>query len=119
MKLYVRDEIDEIDQEVKNCLKLFRRSWKRMCIRICPALPISRKPSQLRWRIMWEHILKCSAVTEGRLFDIRKRMNTCPLGAREHLQELPIRWTENTPHSFSALMHQPETVWIPYLTEIM
>ena len=48
MKLYVRDEIDEIDQEVNHCLRLFRRSWKRMCIRICPALPISRKPSQLR-----------------------------------------------------------------------
>ena len=52
-----------------------------MCIRICPALPISRKPSQLRWRIMWEHIFEMFRRDRGRLFDIRKRMNTCPLGA--------------------------------------
>ena len=52
-----------------------------MCIRICLALPICRKHSQLRWHIMWEHILKCSAVTEAVCLISARRMNTCPLGA--------------------------------------
>ena len=46
MKLYTRDEIDAIDGLLKSFLWLFRRSWKRISIPTCRALPIYRKRSR-------------------------------------------------------------------------
>ena len=55
----------------------------------------------------------------GRLSDIRKT-NELPVPLEQvPLQELPILLTENIPPGFWILTSQPETVWIPYLTEIM
>ncbi len=48
--------------------------------RLCLDLPIFRKHSRLHWHIIWELILRCSAVTI-RLQDIFQRMNYCPLGS--------------------------------------
>ena len=65
MKMYVRDEIGEIDL-------LFIRLCLKMYILICLDLHICRKHSRLRWHIILEHILKCSNVTEA-VLQMRKR----------------------------------------------
>ena len=81
MKLYVRDEIDAIDGEVKDLLK---------------ALLKIMEGNVQTWMPGFTHLQKAQPVTlahhvgayfemfrrdRGRLMDIRKRMNTCPLGA--------------------------------------
>ena len=81
MKLYVRDEIDVIDGEVKDLLK---------------ALLKIMEGNVQTWMPGFTHLQKAQPVTlahhigayfemfrrdRGRLIDIRKRMNTCPLGA--------------------------------------
>ena len=81
MKLYVRDEIDAIDREVKDLLK---------------ALLKIMEGNVQTWMPGFTHLQKAQPVTlahhigayfemfrrdRGRLMDIRKRMNTCPLGA--------------------------------------
>ena len=81
MKLYVRDEIDAIDSEVKDLLK---------------ALLKIMEGNVQTWMPGFTHLQKAQPVTlahhigayfemfrrdRGRLMDIRKRMNTCPLGA--------------------------------------
>ena len=57
MKLYCRDEIDEIDVLVKNLLKEL--------LPICRALPICRRHSLLPWLTIWALILRCSPETEA------------------------------------------------------
>ena len=49
MKLYVRDEIDETDELVRNFSKHSRRSWKRMSTHTCQASHTSRKRSRSHW----------------------------------------------------------------------
>ena len=70
MKLYVRDEIDEIDQEIKSLLEALQKIMEENVHTYMPG---------------FTHLQKAQPVTlardRGRLFDIRKRMNTCPLGA--------------------------------------
>ena len=54
----------------------------------------------------------------SRLADIRKRMNTCPLGAGA-LAGTTYRLTENIQHSFSVSTARPETAWTLYQIETM
>ncbi len=81
MKLYVSDEITEIDALVKEVLVTLKKSWKRTFTPICRDSPICRKHSRSHWHIIWAHILKCSAATEAALQTSTKRMNYCPLGS--------------------------------------
>lgn len=59
MKLYTRLEVLQTDLLVKELCWCCRILWKRIWIPICRALPIYRKPSLLRFHIIWELILKC------------------------------------------------------------
>ena len=47
----------------------------------CRALPICRRPSRLRWPIIWALILRCLSGTGSASADIYERMNYCPLGS--------------------------------------
>ena len=52
MKLYVRDEIEEIDAELKKLLEALQVIMRIMCTHICLDLRICRKHSRLHWHIM-------------------------------------------------------------------
>ena len=71
MKMYVRDEIGEIDLLLKELLTSIYKIMSEN-VHICLDLHICRKHSRLRWHIILEHILKCSNVTEA-VLQMRKR----------------------------------------------
>lgn len=118
MKLYVRDEIDETDKELKDLLLALQKIMEENVHTYMPGFTHLQKAQPVTLAHHVGAYFEMFRRDRDRLFDIRKRMNTCPLGA-EHWQEPLIRWIVPILQSFSALMHQPETVWIPYLTEIM
>lgn len=59
MKLYTRDEIDEIDGLVKALLEELLVIMEANTETFMPDLPICRRPSPLPWLITWELTLKC------------------------------------------------------------
>ena len=82
MRLYTRQEVLHTDKLVKELLEVpFLRLWKKIPRRLCRDLPIFRKHSRLHWHIIWEHILRCSAVTDSACRIFIRRMNYCPLGS--------------------------------------
>ena len=56
MKLYVRDEIKELDELVKKTAGNSGSYYGREPAYVCQDLPICRKHSRSRWHIIWEHI---------------------------------------------------------------
>ena len=65
MRLYTRQEVLHTDKLVKELLETILKIMEENTETICRDLPIFRKHSRLHWRIIWELILRCSAVTDS------------------------------------------------------
>ena len=63
MKLFTRDEIHEIDAQVKELLEVILHVMEEMSRHTCLDSHTFRKRSRSHWPTTWEHILKCSAET--------------------------------------------------------
>ena len=76
MKLYVRDEIDETDKELKDLLAVpCRRSWKRMYDTYMPGFTHLQKAQPVTLAHHVGAYFEMFRRDRDRLFDIRKRMN--------------------------------------------
>ena len=81
MKLYVRDEIDELDILLKTLLKELLDVMKKGAEVYMPGFTHLQKAQPVT---LGHHVgayFEMFRRDRGRLEDIRKRMNTCPLGA--------------------------------------
>ena len=65
MRLYTRQEVLHTDKLVKELLETILKIMEEIPRRLCQDLPIFRKHSRLHWHIIWELILRCSAVTDS------------------------------------------------------
>ncbi len=63
MKLYSRDEIHEIDAQVKELLEVILHVMEENVDTYMPGFTHLQKHSRLHWHTTWAHILKCSAET--------------------------------------------------------
>ncbi|MCI5902566.1 MAG: argininosuccinate lyase [Blautia sp.] len=81
MKLYVRDEIDAIDEEVKNLLKELQKIMEDNVHTYMPGFTHLQKAQPVTLAHHVGAYFEMFRRDRGRLKDIRKRMNTCPLGA--------------------------------------
>ena len=81
MKLYVRDEIDALDEELKELLSALLKIIEEHLYTWMPGFTHLQKaqPVTLAHHIGAYFEMFCR--DRGRLADIRARMNTCPLGA--------------------------------------
>ena len=118
MKLYVRDEIDETDKELKDLLLALQKIMEENVHTYMPGFTHLQKAQPVTLAHHVGAYFEMFRRDRDRLFDIRKRMNTCPLGAGA-LAGTTYPLDRAYTAELLGLMHQPETVWIPYLTEIM
>ena len=81
MKLYVRDEIDEIDQEVKSLLEALQKIMEENVHTYMPGFTHLQKAQPVTLAHHVGAYFEMFRRDRGRLFDIRKRMNYCPLGS--------------------------------------
>ena len=81
MKLYVRDEIDAIDQEVKALLEALQKIMEENVHTYMPGFTHLQKAQPVTLAHHVGAYFEMLRRDRGRLFDIRRRMNTCPLGA--------------------------------------
>ena len=81
MKLYVRDEIDAIDQEVKALLEALQKIMEESVHTYMPGFTHLQKAQPVTLAHHVGAYFEMFRRDRGRLFDIRRRMNTCPLGA--------------------------------------
>ena len=81
MKLYVRDEIDETDELVKKLLEALQKIMEENVHTYMPGFTHLQKAQPVTLAHHVGAYFEMFRRDRGRLFDIRKRMNTCPLGA--------------------------------------
>ena len=81
MKLYIRDEIDEIDEELKELLKVLHNIMKKHVYTYMPGFTHLQKAQPVTLAHHVGAYFEMFKRDRSRLFDIRNRMNTCPLGA--------------------------------------
>lgn len=81
MKLYVRDEIDEIDHEIKNLLLAIQKIMEEHIHTYMPGFTHLQKAQPVTLAHHMGAYFEMFRRDRGRIRDIRKRMNTCPLGA--------------------------------------
>ena len=81
MKLYVRDEIDEIDAEVKKLLLALHKIMEENVHTYMPGFTHLQKAQPVTLAHHVGAYFEMFRRDRGRLADIRSRMNTCPLGA--------------------------------------
>lgn len=81
MKLYVRDEIDELDGEVKKLLLALQQIMEEHVHTYMPGFTHLQKAQPVTLAHHIGAYFEMFRRDRSRLFDIRKRMNTCPLGA--------------------------------------
>ena len=81
MKLYVRDEIDELDKELKKLLEALLKIMEENVHTYMPGFTHLQKAQPVTLAHHVGAYFEMFKRDRGRLFDIRKRMNTCPLGA--------------------------------------
>lgn len=81
MKLYVRDEIDEIDGEVKKLLLALQKIMEEHVHTYMPGFTHLQKAQPVTLAHHVGAYFEMFRRDRGRLSDIRSRMNTCPLGA--------------------------------------
>ena len=81
MKLYVRDEIDEIDAEVKKLLLALHKIMEENVHTYMPGFTHLQKAQPVTLAHHMGAYFEMFRRDRGRLADIRSRMNTCPLGA--------------------------------------
>lgn len=81
MKLYVRDEIDAMDQELKALLAAIQKIMEENLETYMPGFTHLQKAQPVTLAHHAGAYFEMFRRDRGRLSDIRKRMNTCPLGA--------------------------------------
>ncbi len=81
MKLYVRDEIDAVDREVKELLLALQKLMEENLGTYMPGFTHLQKAQPVTLAHHVGAYFEMFRRDRGRLFDIRRRMNTCPLGA--------------------------------------
>ena len=81
MKLYVRDEIDEMDGLLKNLMESLLKIMKEHVYTYMPGFTHLQKAQPVTLAHHVGAYFEMFKRDRGRLTDIRKRMNTCPLGA--------------------------------------
>ena len=81
MKLYVRDEIDEIDAEVKKLLLALQKIMEENVETYMPGFTHLQKAQPVTLAHHVGAYFEMFRRDRSRLFDIRNRMNTCPLGS--------------------------------------
>lgn len=81
MKLYVRDELDSIDLLLKDLLICIHNLMKENLDTYMPGFTHMQKAQPVSLSHHLGAYFEMFARDRGRLFDIRKRMNECPLGA--------------------------------------
>ena len=81
MKLYVRDEIDETDKLVKKLLEALQKIMEENVHTYMPGFTHLQKAQPVTLAHHVGAYFEMFVRDRSRLADIRKRMNTCPLGA--------------------------------------
>lgn len=81
MKLYVRDEIDAIDEELKKLLEALLKIMEENIHTYMPGFTHLQKAQPVTLAHHIGAYFEMFRRDRSRLFDIKKRMNTCPLGA--------------------------------------
>ena len=81
MKLYVRDEIEEIDAELKKLLEALQTIMENNVHTYMPGFTHLQKAQPVTLAHHVGAYFEMSRRDRSRMADIRKRMNTCPLGA--------------------------------------
>lgn len=81
MKLYCRDEIDEIDVLVKNLLEELLKIMEENIDTYMPGFTHLQKAQPVTLAHHMGAYFEMFSRDRGRLHDIRKRMNYCPLGS--------------------------------------
>ena len=81
MKLYTRDEIDETDKELKDLLLALQKIMEENVHTYMPGFTHLQKAQPVTLAHHVGAYFEMFRRDRGRLFDIRRRMNTCPLGA--------------------------------------
>ena len=81
MKLYVRDEIDETDELVKKLLEAIQKIMEENVHTYMPGFTHLQKAQPVTLAHHVGAYFEMFVRDRSRLADIRKRMNTCPLGA--------------------------------------
>lgn len=81
MKLYIRDEIAEIDEELKHLLEALLKIMEENVHTYMPGFTHLQKAQPVTLAHHIGAYFEMFRRDRGRLFDIKKRMNTCPLGA--------------------------------------
>lgn len=81
MKLYVRDEVDEIDELLVTLLKVILRIMKEHIDTYMPGFTHLQKAQPVTVAHHFGAYFEMFRRDRGRLSDIRTRMNLCPLGA--------------------------------------
>ena len=81
MKLYVRDEISELDGLLVTLLEVIQRIMEEQKNTCMPGFTHLQKAQPLTVAHHFGAYFEMFRRDRGRLADIRKRMNTCPLGA--------------------------------------
>ena len=81
MKLYVRDEIDELDRLVKHLLETIHGIMEENLHTYMPGFTHLQKAQPITLAHHMGAYFEMFKRDRSRLLDIRKRMNTCPLGS--------------------------------------
>ena len=81
MKLYTRDEIGEIDELLKNLLNVILRIMKENIDTYMPGFTHLQKAQPVTVAHHFGAYFEMFRRDRGRLFDIKNRLNFCPLGA--------------------------------------
>ena len=81
MKLYVRDEIDETDKELKDLLLALQKIMEENIHTYMPGFTHLQKAQPVTLAHHVGAYFEMFRRDRSRMADIRKRMNTCPLGA--------------------------------------
>ena len=81
MKLYTRDEIVEINDLLKELMVVIHRIMSENIDTFMPGFTHLQKAQPVTLAHHFGAYFEMFRRDRGRLFDIRKRMNTCPLGA--------------------------------------
>ena len=106
MKLYTRDEIDELDGLVKKLLEELLVIMEANTETFMPGFTHLQKAQPITLAHHMGAYFEMFSRDRSRLADIRRRMNYCPLGSGAW-QARPILWTGLIRQSFWNLQGLP------------
>ena len=110
MKLYVRDEIGELDRLLKKLLTTIEKIMEENLHTYMPGFTHLQKAQPLTLAHHLGAYFEMFRRDRGRMHDIYERMNYCPWG-REPWRAPPILWTGNTPPPCWIFTGPPATAW--------